>query len=62
MAGCLESIVQYTLLLYRIDPSISSSSGDIKAELHPLLDRLIQIDPMRKGRYEDVRKQLDSTS
>jgi len=56
---CLESLVQYTLLLHRLSPA--SFSTDPKATVYPLLDRLIKNDPMRKGRYEDVRKQLESS-
>ena len=56
--GCLESLVRYTLLLQRLSPG--SSSTDPKADVYPLLDRLIKNDPMRKGRYEDVRKQLET--
>jgi len=57
---CLESLVQYTLLLHRLSPA--SFSTDPKATVYPLLDRLIKNDPMRKGRYDDVRKQLESSA
>jgi len=56
---CLESLVQYTLVLRRLSPASSSNS---KAEVYSLLDRLIKSDPMRKGRYQDVRKQLETSA
>ncbi|KAF8314235.1 rab-protein geranylgeranyltransferase [Clavulina sp. PMI_390] len=57
---CLESIVQYTLVLQKLESSTSPAKPSV--DVMPLLDQLVKIDPMRKGRYEDVRKKLVQAS
>ena len=58
LPGCLESLIQYALYLRRLSPAPST---DPEVDIYPLLDQLIKNDPMRKGRYEDVRKQLETS-
>lgn len=58
---CLESLVQYTLLLHKLAPSESEFDAEhTKKAVYPLLAKIEKIDPMRKGRYEDVRKGVDT--
>lgn len=51
--GCLETLVQYKILLR--DQYHSGGTGE---DVRKMLDKLLEIDPKRKGRYIDIGRAL----
>lgn len=57
--GCMEAIVNYTLVLQSMGVL---HAEDAKITMLPLLDRLATIDPMRKARYQDIVNEISEIS
>jgi len=57
MRWCMNALARYSLLLVSL-PSISEAERDtLTASANKIYERLIEIDPDRKGRYEDKKIQ-----
>lgn len=54
LTGCLESIVHYKILLYTHLAGSGISAGVMEKECRGLLQRLEELDPMRRQRYRDL--------
>lgn len=58
--GCLESLVHYKRLLLKIYAKVASQSAEVESkrlmsECQSILDKLLQVDPYRRKRYEELR-------
>jgi len=59
---CLESLVHYKLLLSRNSSSQSNEDESVEIGVTSMLQRLAEIDPKRKERYQDIRREVDEST